>query len=53
MTWTQGYANDSIFLQVSVGKFARNRIARSTSELRAECRNGYAFQCLSILPSVR
>ena len=48
-----GLCHDSGFLQASLGEFACRRIPRSTSELRAERRNWYAFQCLSISLSVK
>ena len=48
-----GLCHDSRFLQASVGEFARTRIPRSTSELRAERRNWYALWCLSISSSVK
>ena len=39
-----GLCHDSRFLQASVGKFARNRIARSISKLKANRKNGYDFR---------
>ena len=46
-----GLCHDSRFLQASVGEFARSRIPRSTSEVRAERRNWFALRCLSISAS--
>ena len=48
-----GLCHDSRFLQASAGRFARTKIPRSISELRAECRNWYALQGLSIPSSVK
>ena len=43
-----GLCHDSRFLQALVGEFARSRTPWTTSELRAERRNWYAFRYLSI-----
>ena len=48
-----GLCHNSRFLQASVGEFARSRMPRSTSELRADRRNWYALRCLSISASVK
>lgn len=43
--------HDFRLLQVSVGEFARKKMPRSISELRAVCRDWYVFRCLSISSS--
>ena len=48
-----GLCHDSRFPQDSVGRFARNRIPRSISKLRAERRYWFTFRCLSISSSVK